>query len=195
MTQVSRAAGRGVPGQALAARPVGHAAGALLVAAALLSAACSPVLDWRQLHPEGWGLGVSLPCRPASLARQVPLAGPPVELTLLACTADGHTFAIASADMAEPARVDAALQALGAAAVANVQGRVEAEHPAAVPGMTPYPAARRWQAAGRLPGGTAVRQQVLVFAHGLRVFQATVVGPRADEGLAKPFFDSIEVVR
>ena len=165
----------------------------MLIAAALLSSACSPALDWRQMRPEGWGLGVSLPCRPASLARQVPLAGPPVELTLLACTADGHTFAIASADMADPARVDAALQALGAAALANVQGQVEAEQPAAVPGMTPNPGARRWQVVGRLPSGEAVREQVLVFARGLRVFQATVVGPRADEGLAKPFFDSIEV--
>lgn len=46
-----------------------------------------------------------------------------------------------------------------------------------------------------MPDGTAVREQVLVFAHGLRVFQATVVGPRADEALAKPFFDSIEVAK
>jgi hypothetical protein len=138
---------------------------------------------------------MSLPCRPADLARQVPLAGAPVELRLLACSADGHTFAIASADMADPARVDPALQALGATALANVQGRIDAVQPAAVPGMTPYPSARRWQVSGRLPEGAAVREQVLVFARGLRVFQATVVGPRADDTLAKPFFDSIEVAR
>ena len=138
---------------------------------------------------------MSLPCRPADVARQVALAGAPVELRLLACSADGHTFAIASADMADPARVDPALQALGAAALANIQGRIDAEQPAAVPGMTPYPAARRWLATGHLPDGAAVREQVLVFAHGLRVFQATVVGPRADDTLAKPFFESIEVAR
>ena len=129
------------------------------------------------------------------MARQVALAGAPVELLLLACSADGHTFAIASADLADPARVDPALQALGAAALANVQGQIDAEQPAAVPGMTPYPGARRWQLTGRLPDGVAVREQVLVFARGLRVFQATVVGPRADERMAQPFFDSIEVVR
>ena len=174
--------------------PVCRTAAALLVAIAGLSA-CSPALDWRQLRPDGWGLAVSLPCRPADLVRQVPLAGPPVELRLLACSADGHTFAMASADMADPARVDPALRALGAAALANVQGRVEAEQAAAVPGMTPYPGARRWQLAGRLPDGAAVREQVLVFARGLRVFQATVVGPRADGDLAQLFFDSIEVAR
>lgn len=194
MTQDARAVGRWGAARAQAVLPVRLVATLLVAGAALLSA-CSPALDWRQLRPDGWGLGVSLPCRPANQARQVPLAGAPVELRLLACSADGHTFAIASADMADPARVDLALQALGAAALANVQGRIDAEQPAAVPGMTPYPSARRWQVSGRLPDGAAVREQVLVFAHGLRVFQATVVGPRVDDGLAAPFFESIEVAR
>ena len=200
MTPVSRAAGRTAADLdpeldlAQAARSVRLAVTVLLAGSALL-VACSPVLDWRQLHPDGWGLGVALPCRPANVARQVALAGAPVELLLLACSADGHTFAIASADLADPARVDPALQALGAAALANVQGQIDAEQPAAVPGMTPNPGARRWQLTGRLPDGVAVREQVLVFAHRLRVFQATVVGPRADARMAQPFFDSIEVVR
>jgi hypothetical protein len=183
----------GVAGARVAA-PVSVAAAAMSAGLALL-AACSPALDWRQLHPDGWNLGVSLPCRPADVTRQVALVGAPVELRLLACSADGHTFAIASADMVDPARVDPALQALGAAALANIQGRIDAEQPAAVPGMTPYPAARHWQVTGRLPDGSAVREQVLVFAHGLRVFQATVVGSRADDALAKPFFDSIEIAK
>ena len=160
-----------------------------------LLTACSPALDWRQIRPEGWGLSVAFPCRPASHARQVPLAGPPVELTLLACSTDGHTFAIASADLADPARVDPALRALGAAALANVQGTAESEQAASVPGMTPYHAARLWQVSGRLPDGVPVRERVLVFGHGLRVFQATVVGPRADDALSRPFFESIEVGR
>ena len=125
----------------------------------------------------------------------MPLAGPAVDLSLVVCTADGHTFALASADVADPARVGPALLALGAAARANVQGVVESEQAAAVPGMTPQPAARQWQMRGQLPDGQPVREQVLVFAHGLRVFQATLVGPVADPAMAKPFFESIEVPR
>jgi len=197
MTQVSRADGRGGADDdaAQCTRPLRRVAAALLWVVGAGLSACSPALDWRQLRPDGWGLTVSLPCRPADLARQVPLAGAPVELRLLACSADGHTFAIASADMADPARVGPALQALAATALANVQGRVDAVQPAAVPGMTPYPDARRWQVSGRLPEGGPVREQVLVFAHGLRVFQATVVGPQADGDMAQPFFESIEVAR
>lgn len=157
--------------------------------------ACSPTLDWRQVRPEGWGLVASWPCRPTLQARSVPLAGPAVELGLLSCTADEHRFAIASADVADPARVGPALKALAAAAQANVQGVVEAERVALVPGMTPQPAARWWRVQGRLPDGQPVREQVLVFAQGMRVFQATLVGPVADDTLAKTFFDSIELPR
>ncbi len=157
--------------------------------------ACSPTLDWRQVRPEGWGLVASWPCRPTLQARSVPLAGPAVELGLLSCTADEHRFAIASADVADPARVGLALKALAAAAQANVQGVVEAERVALVPGMTPQPAARWWRVQGRLPDGQPVREQVLVFAQGMRVFQATLVGPVADDTLAKTFFDSIELPR
>jgi len=161
----------------------------------LLFCACSPTLDWRQVRPEGWGLDLAMPCRPSQQVRQVALAGSAVELNLLACSADAHTFAVASADMTDPSRVGPALLALGKAARANVQGVVEAERAASVPGMTPQPAARQWVLRGKLPDGTQVREQVLVFAHGLRVFQASLLGPAADEARAKLFFESIELTR
>lgn len=170
-------------------------AAAALTSLALLLSGCSPVLDWRQVRPDGWGLVAQMPCRPTQQSRPVALAGPVVDLGLMVCQAGGHTFALASADMADPARVGPALLALGATARANVQGVVEAEQLAAVPGMTPQPAARQWQLRGQLPDGQPVREQVLVFAHGLRVFQATLVGPVADQTLTKPFFESIEVPR
>ncbi len=166
----------------------------VLLAAGLL-VACSPALDWRQLQPAGWSLVAALPCKPAIQQRRLALAGQPVVLTMLACTADGHTFALASADLGDPAHVGAALQALGQAAQANVQGRVAADQPAAVPGMTPNPAARRWQLQGRLPDGQAVAEQVQVFAHGARVFQAAVIGPEADDSRAGPFFDALKVLQ
>ena len=168
-------------------------AAATLISGALV--ACSPALDWRQVRPEGWGLLATMPCRPDQQQRQVALAGAPVALSLLVCSAEGHTFALASADVGDPGRVAPALQALLQAAQANVQGQVLAEQPAAVPGMTPQAGAVRRQLAGRMPDGRAVREQVEVFAHGLRVFQATVVGPDAGPSQAGPFFEAIELPR
>jgi hypothetical protein len=161
------------------------------VLAGLVLAGCSPTLDWRQVRPEGWGLVASWPCRPTLQVRPVALAGPAVELGLLSCSAGGHRFAIASADVADPARVGPALQALGAAA----QGVIESERAASVSGMTPQPAARWWRVQGQLPDGAPVREQVLLFAQGMRVFQATLVGPVADDTLARTFFDAIELPR
>lgn len=157
--------------------------------------ACSPALDWRQVRPEGWGLQATMPCRPDQQQRQVALAGAPVALSLVVCSTEGHSFALASADVGDPARVAPALQALLQAAQANVQGQVLAEQPAAVPGMTPHAGAVRRQLAGRMPDGRVVREQVQVFAHGLRVFQATVVGPEAGPSQAGPFFEAIELRR
>jgi len=61
--------------------------------------------------------------------------------------------------------------------------------------MTTNASARLWQLQGRLPDVQPVREQVLVFAHGLRVFQATVVGPLAGEAQVTPFFDAIALPR
>ncbi|MBP6901968.1 MAG: hypothetical protein KBC73_17865 [Burkholderiaceae bacterium] len=159
-----------------------------------LSAACAPALDWRELRPPGWGIAASLPCRPATQQRSVELAGAPVALALWACDADGHVFALASADLADPARVAPALQALGEAARLNLAARVDGDAPAQVPGMTPQAAARLWRLSGRRPDGQPLREQVLVFAHGTRVFQVTLIGPRADDALARPLFDALRVL-
>lgn len=173
-------------------RSAGSLAAALAIGALV---ACAPALDWRQVRPEGWGLQAAMPCRPDQQQRQVALAGAPVSLSLVVCSTEGHTFALASADVGDPARVAPALLALLQAAQANVQGQVITEQPVALPGMTPQAGALRRQLVGRMPDGRAVREQVQVFAHGLRVFQATVVGPEAGPSQTGPFFEAIELPR
>lgn len=162
---------------------------------ALLAAACSPVLDWRQVRPEGWGLAALMPCRPAQQQRQVVLAGKSAALSLWVCSTGGHTFALASVEVDEPARIGPVLQALAAAAQANVQGQVLEQRAASVSGMTPHPAALRLQLSGRMPDGRAVQEQVQVFSHGLRVFQAVALGSNLGPAQAAPFFDAIEIVK
>ena len=82
-----------------------------------------------------------------------------------------------------------------AAAQANVRATVIAEQPANVPGMTPQADARRWQLRGQLPDARPVAEQLQVFAHGTRVYQASVIGPAADDAHASPFFDALRVVQ
>ncbi len=163
-----------------------------LFAAGLL-AACSPGLDWREIRPEGSGLVVMLPCKPSSYARSVQLAGQPASLSLLACSADDLTWALAHADLGDPARVAAALSELQAAAVANLDATAPKRLPLAVPGATPNPASARVEITGRRPDGAPVQEQVAVFTHGTRVFQATVLGPRLPVDAVDTFFGGLRV--
>lgn len=172
----------------------GHAAAWSAAAAALWGVvACSPALEWRQVRPPDWSLGFSLPCRPEQHERQVPLAGAEVPMRMVSCTADGHLFAVTSADLADPQRVGPALQALAEAAQANAQARVLSQTPARVRGMTPNPNARQFTLQGRHADGAPLRLRVLVFAHGARVFQASVVGQASDDSRMNPVFDSLEL--
>lgn len=161
--------------------------------AAIVAAACGPALDWRQLRPPDWHLAASLPCRPDRVVRSVPLAGQPVEMTMLACSVGEHTFALASVPLTDPAAVPAALRALVDGARTNVGGAVERQQPAAVPGMTPQADARRLRVVGHRPDGRTVTEELVVFAHGLRVFQATVLGPKVDAVTSAPFFDGLVI--
>ncbi len=162
--------------------------------AAALTAGCSPALDWREIRPEGAGLVVLLPCKPSSYARKVRLAGQVVQLSLQACSADGLTWALATADMADPALTAAALGELKASAMANLGATTSTALPFDLAGATPNAASGRLEMAGRLPDGKPVREQVAVFSKGTRVFQATVVGASLPAEAVEGFFVGLRVL-
>lgn len=169
-----------------------HRIAAALAAAAAL--ACTPTLDWREVRPAGSHAQLMFPCKPASHARSVALAGAQIEMSMFACTAGGVTYALAFADMADPALVTPALAELARAARANLQADAPASAaPLRVPGMTPNERAAQWQIAGRLPDGRAVHERAAFFAHGTRVYQATALGPELDADAVETFFGALRV--
>lgn len=155
--------------------------------------ACAPAHDWRELRPEGSSLQFMLPCRPSVLERPVRLAGREVKLNLHACSAGGQTWAVAQADLQDAAQVTAALQELRSTAQRNLgagEGRVV---PWSAPGATPNPAAVRLALQGRLPDGKTAEEQVAVFAHGTRVYQATALGEHLPDEALDTFFSALRV--
>lgn len=171
-------------------REVCGAAG-LVVAA--LAAGCSPALDWRELRPSEGHLSFMLPCKPSVQERQLPLAGQAVALALQACATQGQTWGLATADLGDPARVGPALAELGAAAAANIGGQVVADREARIPGATPNPGSRQLELRGRQPGGRAVVMHVALFAHGTRVYQATVLGEQPGRDALDTFFGALRI--
>jgi hypothetical protein len=163
--------------------------------AAAWLAGCSPTLDWRDVRPADSGVALLLPCRPTPQVRSVRLAGRTVNLALYACSAGEQTWALAFADLADPALVGPALQELQASAAANVGASTAQSLTLAVPGATPHPDSRRSLLSGRLPDGRSVQEQVAVFAVGTLVFQATVLGPSLPSEGVETFFSSLRAGR
>jgi hypothetical protein len=151
-------------------------------------------LDWREVRPAGTAVVALLPCKPQPTTRTVPLAGQLIRLSMLACKAEGLTWALAAADVGDPTRVGAVLEALRGSAVANLQGAVTRSAPAAVPGATPHAAQAMVEVRGRKPDGAAARGQFLLFSHGTQVFEAMVIGADLPAGATDTFFGSLRVV-
>ncbi len=156
--------------------------------------ACSPTLDWRELQPASSHVKFLLPCKPDTQQRRVPLAGATELLAMHACSADGQTWALAYADVVDPARLGPVLQALMESARVNIGGAAGRDQPSLVSGATPHTQARRAGYEGQLPDGKKVVMDVSVFAYGTRVYQATVLGPRVSEAAVETFLESIQFV-
>lgn len=150
--------------------------------------ACSPALDWREVRVDADALVAQFPCRPDRRIREVPVAGVRVRMEMVACSAEGSTFAASHFAVEEPASVSMAIEGLKAAAVANVGGAAPQSAPFELRGMTPNPAAARLSVTGRLPGGEAVRLNSVFFARGLRIYQLSVLGPASSTVAVDTFF-------
>ena len=161
------------------------------LAIACLLAGCAPALDWREVRPEGGGLTLLMPCRPDSQVRLVSLVSTQVRLALHACSAGGVTWGLAFADLADPAKVGAALDELRASAMKNVDAAGSTSLPLRVDGATPNDASQRVQFTGRMPDGRTVTEQTAVFAKGTRVFQAVALGQSLEPEAAATFFGSL----
>jgi hypothetical protein len=155
--------------------------------------ACSPTLDWRELRPEGSGIAVSFPCKPDRHARTLAVAGHPVRMEMLVCSAGGATYALSFADLPEPVAVVPALAELRAVAVANIAAPPSPLLDLRVPGMTPNVQAGRIAVSGRLPDGAAVQEQAAFFAKGLRVYQASVIGAHLGGEAAETFLTALKL--
>jgi len=150
-------------------------------------------MDWRQIRPQGLAVEASFPCRPANHLRTVKLAGESVTMTLHACSIDGLTFGLATAELTDVRRVDTALIELADAAARNISATIDADGAADVPGMTPSAAARRVRLAGRMPDGRTVIEHAAFFSHGLRVYQATLLGGGPAQQAVDVFFAGLKV--
>lgn len=167
-----------------------------MAATPLVLCACSPTFNWRDWPVQGTPLRATLPCKPESASRPVPLAGSPVALHMDSCEAGGLRFALAWADVGQPPLVPVALAAWRAASLQTLQVRGRTaddpalDWPVKVAGA---PQARGVMSEGTDARGQPVRFRAVYFAAGTQVFQAAVYGVRLDEEALDAFFSGLSL--
>jgi len=161
------------------------------VAALAALAACSPPLDWRTVAVPDTELVAELPCRPGRFERTVAVAESSLKMFMLSCEADGVTYGISTAEVADPTRIEAVLSALAASARRAIRGDGDLVewHPA---GATPFRSSASGLLRGTRPDGVHVDASIHVFGRGTRVFEATAIGVHLSEAATKPFEEGLQ---
>lgn len=156
---------------------------------------CSPALNWRSVPLPDAGITITLPCKPDQATRTVELAGVPVELSMAGCDADGATFAVSHAALADPAQASAALRHWRAAVVANLgagAAATAADTPYTPKGALPLPQSVRTVVQGQRADGSPVFAQGVWFARAagpqMRLYHAVVYTGKPRPELADQFF-------
>jgi len=146
--------------------------------------ACTPALNWRDVRPPDSGVAALFPCKPA---------GATVPMVLMSCSAVSANFALGYAEMVDPTRATLALTELRAAATGNISGRITAQTPLAMNGMTPNALAERLTIEGQRDDGRTISEQAAFFTKGRRVYQASIVADKIDVDAANTFFAALKL--
>ena len=154
-------------------------------------AACTPTWNWHSVPLPGTQLVTELPCRPSRFQRDVTVAGRPLKLFMLSCETGGVTYGVATADVVDPAHVDAVLFALRDGARAAIRSSGSPAGALNLQGITPFNGNYSAHLHGQRPDGETVDEAIRVFARGTRVFQASAVGATLPEAALKPFEDGL----
>ncbi len=88
-------------------------------------AACDPKYNWREIPGKDAPFTVLLPAKPATLSRPVDLAGHTYTMSMTAAEVDHVSFAVASVLCADAKQAHEALNAMQAAMVNNINGKVK----------------------------------------------------------------------
>lgn len=160
--------------------------GAGLLASLALLGACSPVLDWREVRPEGSAAELTFPCKPEQLKRPASAESPAVGLAV--CKAAGLSFSLSWSEMPRPDMPGPALQAMGDGLRQRLQAAPTPLQPLQLQGMTPRAEAGQQHLLGK---DQQARQAL--FSRGLRVYQLVMTGPKDNEAAWQNFLGSVRL--
>lgn len=148
----------------------------LALLAACLLTACNPKYNWRDYNSPDAPYRVMFPDKPATYTRSIDLDGMTVNMTMTAVDIEGTMFAVGSAQASDPAKAQAALEAMKTALMRNIGATAtkEAASAAVASGTAPHSAVDV-DATG-VQNGTPMRLVGHFEARGNRFYQVIVLG-------------------
>lgn len=149
-------------------RAARYLAGALLLAAGILLAGCSPRFNWRQFQDDSASYSVLMPAKPASMDRSLQLAGLQLSMAMSAAEAGQHNFAVGHIRLSDAGQAGLVMQAMRQGLLANLRSRPEQIHTLSDGSV---------QADGVSPGGLPLRLQARFVISGTDVYQIVVLAP------------------
>lgn len=166
------------------------ALGAVLVAVA----ACSPVLNWRQVRVDAQ-VQALFPCKPDQVERSVSLESGTTPARMWSCDAGEATWSVTQFDLPASDAATATLRQLRHKLLLHLKGSEELGEPANLKGMTPNEEARRSHIRGVRSDGSALVADAVWAARGARIYQVVVLsrpsGPAVSHEAVTEFLGGI----
>ena len=165
----------------------------------LVTTACSPDQNWREVTFEGSALKAQLPCKPDRTSRTVPLGGTAVNLQVAGCESGTAIVAVMMARLQPGADVNAVMTGWQKATLDNarvVQPLVTAPQEWHRPGQLPLASSIRVQAQGLRATGAPVTMDAVWGAvpdgDRVRLVHAVVYDRKIPPEMANTLFDGIK---
>jgi len=164
----------------------------LLLGLALMLAACSPSLNWREVRPGG-ELKALLPCKPDQGSRRQSLAGREIKVSMMGCEAAGALYAVSVAELGEAGHALAVQVQWQANLLGNMQATASESRAWAlkVKGASIALEPVKLNARGVRPDGSPVAAQAVWFARGTHLYHAVIYADRISPAMSEPFFDGL----
>jgi len=168
------------------------AAGAICLLVLML-AGCNPALNWREVRSSDGSYAVLLPAKPTSFERSVDLDGLQVVMNMTAAEANGVSFAVATAVVADESQRASALMAMQTAMTRNIQGKITEQKTITLKNGTSVIQIRATGKAARTGEPLVLFARFLM--HETRVFQVIALGPedKLDAETADTFLNSFSL--
>lgn len=159
------------------------------LALCVLLGACSPALNWRNVHFAG--MRAALPCKPDQAERPVPLAGVELRLAMVGCEADGGLYAISHLRLAQGVQAQAVIDAWRMQAM-QAMGSTALPLTTPLPALGARPALTVYQASGKNPQGQAVQARWTWVQRDRDIYHWALYAPVIRAEMEEPFFGAFQ---